>query len=200
MNIWFGTTTKNLSSYQKYYRRIREYLIQSGFVINFDWLEDAIKYKNEHPKGQRNIKKLYAKVLEAIDQADVSIIEYTVPNFSSSHQITYSLQKRKPTLVLRLRKDNSFADSYIEALESRLLTIKNYNLKNYKEIIDEFIGFCKIEIGFSRYNIVLENTHKYFLDWAANKYQKSRSQIIRDLISQKMKKDQAYKKYLTSRS
>jgi hypothetical protein len=198
MKVWFGTTTKNFLKYEKYYFAIRNYLIDCGCVISFNWLEDASEYKKSHPHGKRNIKDLYKKVLSAIDKANFSVIEYTVPNFSSSHQIYYSIQKKKPTLVLRLFRDNSFADSYIEALESRFLTVKTYDLKNYKEIIDEFIGYSKLEKGYRRYNIVLDKSQKYYLDWAANKYDKSRSEIIRDLIQKKIDKDKNYQKYLPS--
>ncbi|HUW22136.1 MAG TPA: hypothetical protein VMW41_05745 [Candidatus Bathyarchaeia archaeon] len=197
MKVWFGTTTTKLLEYKDYYFAIRNYLIELGFVITGDWLEEAYEYKKSDPEGKRDIKNVYKTVLQAIDQADFSVIEYTVPNFSSSHQIYYSIQKRKPTLVMRLFRDNSFADSYIEALESRFLTVKLYDLKSYQAIIDEFIGYCKLEKGYSRYNIVLDKSQKYFLDWAANKYRKSRSQIIRNLISKEIKKDNKYKKYLS---
>lgn len=196
MKAWFGTTTLKFLEYKDHYFAIRDYLIGVGCVVPFDWLEDAYEYKKRSPRGRRGIKGLFNRVTKAIDQSDFSVIEYTVPNFSSSHQIHYSLQKRKPTLVMRLHRDNTFADSYIEALESRLLTIKIYNLNNYQEIIDEFLGYAKLEKGYHRYNIVLDKSHKYYLDWAANKYQHSRSEIIRKLIEEKIKKDQSYKKYL----
>ena len=196
MKVWFGTTTAKLFQYQKYYFAIRDYLIESGYVIPCDWLDDTYKLKKINPEGYRDIKDIFQKCVDAIDESDFSVIEYTVPNFSSSHQIHYSMQKRKPVLVLRLHKDNSFADSYIEALESGLLTIKYYNLSNYKQIIDEFLGYLKMEKGYRRYNVVLDKMHKYYLDWAASKYHQSRSGIIRHLIGKEINSNTVYRKYI----
>ena len=125
------------------------------------------------------------------------MIEYTVPNFSSSHQIMYSILKRKPTLVMRLQKDNSFSDSYLEAIESPCLSIKDYTLKNYKDILDEFIGYCQIEDGLNRHNVVLDKKQKYYLDWASSKRGKSRSEMIREAVERIAEEDKEYKKYIS---
>jgi hypothetical protein len=200
MKVWFGTTTSDFEKYQENYFGIRNYLKESGCVILFDWLDDvdkAIQKSKTAEERKRDIKNIYKQVTSAIDEADISVIEYTVPNFSTSHQITYSLLKKKPTLVLRLNKDNkNFIGSYMEAIESPLLKVKDYDLQNYQKIIDEFIGFSKIENGPARYNIVLDKKQKYYLDWASIKYKKSRSEIIRGLIDEKVDNDSTYKKYL----
>lgn len=196
MKIWFGTTTLNYKEYKSSYLKIRQHLIDSGHVLTDDWIGDHGKWIEENPNARRGIKEVYEQVLKAIDEADVSIIEFTVPNFSTSHQITYSIQKRKPTLVMRLHKETTFKDSYIEAIDSQHLKVIEYTTKNYKEIIDEFLGYASIEEGQGRYNIVLSKKHKYYLDWAANKYSKSRSEIIRNLIESVMSEDDGFSKYL----
>ena len=134
--------------------------------------------------------------MKAVEDADVSVIEFTVPNFSSSHQITQSLFRKKPTLVMRTQRDNTFADSYIEGMDSPYLFVKDYTLKNYKEIIDEFFGYSKLERGNQRYNVVLDRKHKYYLDWASTKYKKSRSLIIRESLEEKIEDDTSYKNYV----
>ena len=161
-----------------------------------NWLEEVEKTYNTDYK-YRNISDIFKEIVSAIDNADAVVIEYTVPNFSSSHQINYALTKKKPTLVLRLRKDNPhYADSYLEALQSPYLTIKDYSRENYRDILQQFIGISKAEAGQNRYNIVLERKQKLYLDWAANKYSKSRSALIRELIDAKLQADYFYKKFL----
>lgn len=196
MQVWFGTTTLRYKEFKKYYLLIREYLLETGCIITDDWIGECGTWIENNPTKRRDIKTIYQKVIAAIDQADISIIEFTVPNFSSSHQINYSLFKRKPTLVMRLQKDNTFADSYIEALDSPFLTIKDYTLKNYKDILDEFIGYSKLEKGFQRYNIVLDRQQKHYLDWASAKYGNSRSELIRKSIDTLIKCDRKYKNSL----
>lgn len=196
MKVWFGTTTSELEEYKDYYFAIRDYLKEIGCIVVFDWLDDAWNYRKSNPNGKRNIKRIYQQISGAIKEADFVVIEYTVPNFSSSDQINQAIFRRKPTLVMRLKKDNTYADSYLEAIESNFLTLKEYNLKNYKEIIDEFIGYTKLEKGQGRYNVVLDKKQKYYLDWAANKYKKSRSLIIRELLDDTMEKDEDFNDYM----
>ncbi len=196
MKIWFGTTTRNYAGYKEYYLKIRQHLIDQGHVLTDDWIGDHGEWIENNPHSKRGIKDVYSDIITAIKDADVSVIEFTVPNFSTSHQITFSLHRRKPTLVMRLKKDNTFKDSYIEALNSPYLKLVQYNKDNIAEVIDDFLGYSAIESGLKRYNIVLGKNHKYYLDWAANKYDQSRSQIIRDLVEGKMKKDKDFKIYL----
>lgn len=98
---------------------------------------------------------------------------------------------------MRLHKENTiFTDSYIESLESPDLTIKDYSLKNYKQILQEFIKISEVGNDQGRYNVVLNKKHKYYLDWAATNHKKSRSEIIRDALDNTIENDPSYKKYL----
>lgn len=198
MKIWFGTTTLKYKKYKKHYLMIRKYLIDHGHVLTDDWIGKHGSWIEENPYATRDIKNVYQSVINAINEADASIIEFTVPNFSTSHQITYSLQRRKPTLVLRLNRENTFKDSYIDAIESPFLTIKEYNTQNFKEIINEFLGLSEYEDGQGRYNVVLSVKNKYYLDWASLKYKKSKSKIIRDLIEKEMIGNEDFSIYLKS--
>jgi len=194
MKVWFGTTTLKFKEYKDYYLRIREHILNSKHELTDDWIGTHGKWLEENPYATRDIKDVYQKVITAIEHADVSIIEFTVPNFSTSHQITYSLSKRKPTLVMRLKKDNTFGDSYIEAINSPYLSVVQYDLKNYKGIIDDFTSSLDKDMDFRRYNIMLNKRHKYYLDWAATKYNKSRSELVREMIDLKINTDRKFTK------
>jgi hypothetical protein len=97
---------------------------------------------------------------------------------------------------MRLKRENTFKDSYIDAIESPYLHLTYYKAENYKEVIDEFLGYASIEEGQGRYNIILNNKHKYYLDWASDKYKESKSALIRNLIQSRMEKDPNFKIYL----
>lgn len=194
MKIWFGTTTLKFKEYHPYYKNIREHLINSKHELTDDWIGIHGKWLEENPFAKRDIKDVYQKVINAIELADISIIEFTVPNFSTSHQITYSLSKRKPTLVMRLEKDNTFGDSYIEAINSPYISVVQYDLTNFKDIINDYIFSLDRDTDFRRYNIMLNKRHKYYLDWAATKYNKSKSELVRELIDLKIVSDEKFNK------
>lgn len=198
MKVFFGCTTAEFPTYRKHYFAIRNYLKEIGCVVIYDWLDTADEYIKTNQKKGRNIKKIYGKTVKAIIEADAVVIEQTIPNFSSSHQIHFSLLQRKPTLVLRTKKDNKyFSDSYLEAIESSDLTIKQYNLNNYKRIIKEFIGLSSVGNEQGRYNFILEKQHKYYLDWASQRNKRSRSSLVRRAIEKQIKKDKDYKEYIS---
>lgn len=197
MKAWFGCTSAKLLTYIDIYKAIRDYIVEKDCVVLYDWLELAEERQRTNPGGFRDIKRIYRNVLDAIDNSDICVIENTVPNFSVAHQISYALMKQKPTLVMWQKKDNGiYTDSYLEAIDSKFLTIKEYDESTYKQILDEFIGYSKIEFGQHRYNIVLGNKQRYFLDWASGKYKKSRSLIIRDALDALSKQDADFRKYL----
>lgn len=193
---FFGTTSKEIQLYKKYYLAIRKTLIDNNCLILDDWLPKALEKSITDPSGSRNGKKNFEMIVDAINRSDFVVIEYTVPNFSSTHQIMHSIFRRKPTLILRLEKDNTYKDSYMEWMGSEYLTIKEYDLKTLQNIMKEFIKDVGIGYGLQRFNLVLDRKHKYFLDWATENYEKSRSEIVRDLMDKAIEENDEYSKYL----
>ena len=200
MKIWYGITTAKYLKYRSVYIKLREHLINSGHILTHDWflqVDPDFHRKDTNKRDSRDMKKIYDEIIRAIDNAEAVIIEFTVPNFSTAHQINYALFKRKPTLVLRMKKDNPyFTDSYIEAIDSEYLKVVEYDLKNYKEVIDQFIGESSIGFGIKRYNVVLGSKHDYYLDWLANKEKITRSEALRRIIDHNSNSNSTFSKHI----
>jgi hypothetical protein len=197
MKIWFGCTTKDWEEHRKYYLDIRNFIIELGGILVFDWIPGTDEYliNKGDRQGQRDMENIFKKIVEAISRCDLSITEYTVPNFSSSHQINFSLMRNKPTLVLRRKIIGSkFNNSYLDAIGSSLLTVRDYENDEYKNIIKEFIGEFKNGYGYQRYNVVLDKRHNYYLSWASEKYSRSKSEILRELIEKDIDSNEDFKK------
>jgi hypothetical protein len=184
MNVWFGTTTSEFDEYKDVYFHIREVILQNKCHLVFDWLDDANETMKYRKGKDRKIKEIYENVVRAMQQANISIIEYTVPNFSSSHQINYGIYNKKPTLVLRQSPENKyFKDSYLDAVKSPYLFIENYRSKEeLKGVIERFISKIRKDYEQNRYNVILDSANDHFLTWASAKYKKSRSEIIRESL------------------
>lgn len=183
MKAFFGTTTKEAVRYEKEYLLIRNSLKELGIEIQFDWLDRALVRMKTKPTGTRKIKNHVKDITSAINTSDFVVIEYTVPNFSSSHQILHALHMHKPTLVLWLKKDNTFRDTYLEGIESNFLTVAEYTLDTTKEIIKDFIEFLGLEKKYKRCNLVLETAQKSFLDSESIKLNKSKSELVREALN-----------------
>lgn len=90
MKIWFGTTSAEIIKYYPYYSAIRNYLKDKEHEILFDWLDEA--HNNVKQNGlnrKRNIKKIYQKVIDAIDA-------YLVAEFLSRVDLAYD-----PVIILK---------------------------------------------------------------------------------------------------
>lgn len=188
MKAFFGTTTKEAVKYEKEYLLIRDSLKNLGVDIQFDWLDRALIRMKTNPVGDRNIKSHVGNITNAINASDFVVIEYTVPNFSSSHQIMHAIYNHKPTLVMRLKKDNSFRDTYLDGMTSDLLTISEYTKTDVQEVLKDYIDYLGLEKKYKRCNLVLETTQKSFLDVESIRQNKSKSELVREALDKYINK------------
>lgn len=200
MKVWFGCTTVSWKEYREYYFAIRDELVKLGCIILYDWIDYADQVSEGTLHNKRN-PRVYQQVTNAIAEADIVVVETTVPNFSTAHQINFSLLRNKPTLVLRLHKDKTlFNDSYLESMSNKNLKVEEYRKDDIAKILKSFVSLHRLDRAQKRYNIVLENKHKYYLDWLNQKKNASRSAIIRNLIDSEMESDDEFLKYLDNLS
>lgn len=194
MKIWYSTTTAAWKEYRKTYLLIREKLLARKMVLLFDWMPDVDNWLM-HKKGrERQIEKIYKEVNDALLRSEAVIIEYTVPNFSSSHQIMMALMKRKPTLILRQKNDNQlFRGSYLDSMPNDRLTVATYTPETLDGILNEFLHKSSFHPGFKRYNLVLDEESDHYLTWLASQQKKSRSEVLRAAILQSAAADENYK-------
>ncbi|MBD3329012.1 hypothetical protein GF357_00790 [Candidatus Dojkabacteria bacterium] len=198
MKIYFTASTAKFNQFKSTYFKIRKILIDQGHVLTRDWLPHTEKLIETKKHKLRNIKNIYKACIKSIREADAVIIEDTVSNFSTGHQITKALQMKKPTLVLwQKTKNRQFNQMFIHGLESNLLEIVEYNTGNLEETILIFLRKFRNIAKKNRFHLVLDNLERSYIDWAQHNYGKSRTQVIRDSIRKALDEDEEYKKYLT---
>jgi hypothetical protein len=199
MKIYFTCSTGDFFTHEKTYFQIRNHLISQGHLLTRDWLPHTAKLLHDGDTVIRDIKKIYRDNITAIKEADLAIIEDTVSNFSTGHQITVALQYHKPTLVLwQGKKHRQFSQMFIHGIESDILQVSEYNLKQLDSTIDTFIKKYSDIDEKNRFHLVLNNLERRYLDWAQFTTGKSRTQIIRDALRQEIDKNENYNQYLTS--
>jgi hypothetical protein len=197
MKIYFTCSTAEFRKYEKTYFKIRNYLIEAGHTLTRDWLPHTKKRLEQGTTELRDIKKIYKACISSIRDSDVVIIEDTVSNFSTGHQITKAQQMKKPTLVLwQGRKYRQFKHMFIHGLESKRLEVIEYDKTNLTENIKIFLNKYKNIRERNRFHLVLDNLERSYLDWARYNKGKSRTQIIRDALRKHIDNDEEYDKYL----
>ena len=197
MKIHFTASSIKLLEYKKNYLAIKNEILDLGHTLTRDWIQNAIKKREEGEIVDR--ETIYEKTMEAVLMADVIIVEGTVPSFSIGHQVTLALSKNKPVLFLLAKnhvEENALKSTFIDGINSPLLTTAEYDHDNVKEIIANFL--LKYKDGLHiRFNLVLNNELDNYLDWAIFTYKTNKSEFIRNLISKNMQKDdERYKTYL----
>jgi hypothetical protein len=156
--------------------------------------EERIKNKQN---DMADIKEIYKYNMAAIKEADLVIVEDTVSNFSTGHQITVALQYRKPTLVLwRGEKHKQFKQMFIHGIESDILQVSEYTDENVMKIIRIFIEKYENVDERNRFHLVLNNMERQYLDWAQHSKNKSRTKIIREALKWMIEEDKEYNDYL----
>ncbi len=198
MKIYYTCSTAEFVKYKKNYFAIRDFLVKEGHILTRDWLARA---KSKIEAGQEvltNIQQIYDECIAGINESELVIIEDTVSNFSTGHQITIALQRQKPTLVLWCRpKHRHFKQTFIQGIRSQYLEVAEYNLDNYQEIIKKFIKKYENANKKNRFHLVIDEVERKYLDWAQFQRNKSRTNIIREALRKHLDNDDEYQKYLS---
>lgn len=198
MKIYFTCSTAEFFKYRDSYFGIRNLLISGGYTLTRDWLphtEDALK--QGRLDMTRNIKQIYQECIKSIKEADLVIIEDTVSNFSTGHQITVALQNKKPTLVLwQGKKHRQFNQMFIHGIDSDILQVSEYEPEKLAETINTFINKYENASERNRFHLILNNVERNYLDWAQFTKNKSRTKVIKEALKSIIDSDTEYDKYL----
>jgi hypothetical protein len=198
MKIYFTASTAQFNKYKKTYFAIRDFLVQENHTLTRDWIKHTGERIAQGELNVRNIKDIYNKCVLAINQAQLVIIEDTVSNFSTGHQITLALQKQKPTLVLwQGKKHRYFNQMFIHGIDSEYLQIAQYEPENLKTIITAFINKYQDFNNKTRFNLVLNQYERNYLDWVQFNRGISRTKIIKEVLKHRIDADNEYNEYLS---
>lgn len=197
MKVYFSCSTAELTRYSTDYHAIRDYLVHNGHILTRDWLNETECYMRTGNRELPNIKKIYKACVEAIREAELVIIEDTVSNFSTGHQITLALQLRKPTLVLwQGKKHRHFNQMFIHGIESDLLQVREYTTNTLVDVLQTFINTYADSPEKNRFHLVLSGRERRYLDWAQFIKHKSRTKVIREALERIIEHDSEYQAYL----
>jgi hypothetical protein len=197
MKIYFTASTAEFKKYKKNYFAIRDFLVRENHTLTRDWLKHTGDRIDDGELNVRDIKDIYKKCIISINQADLVIIEDTVSNFSTGHQITIALQRQKPTLVLwKGKKHRYFNQMFIHGIDSEYLEIAQYTTTNLEQLIKTFINKYQDFNNKTRFNLVLNQYERNYLDWVRFNRGTNRTKIIKSSLNEFIKNDTEYKKYL----
>ncbi len=200
MKVHFGCSSIGIAKQKESYLLICRTIKELGHTITRDWLNEAVGYIENKKKHSIDWGFIFRDVSKSIFACDVAVFENTISSFSTGFQFSLALQQKKPILMLYSKGgERNYKDTFASAIESDLITFKKYAFENIEEILSNFFAESVKGGEKTRFNFLIDKKMENYLDWAAFTYKKSKSDIIRELMSEQMiHNDPNYKKYLDS--
>lgn len=186
MKVHFTGSERNLREDMRYYRKIRQSIIDTGSTLSLDWIEDAYKNtKSKNTEDKRDWGLLHKNTLEALKAADVCIYEATERSFSIGFQTALALRMKKPVLVLS--RNDSMRDSFGSGIVSDLLLYESYRtIDDIDNIVKKFIDSNNLQLNDLRFNFVIDREIHNYLRSAAFNMNTTKAEVIRELLRAKI--------------
>lgn len=181
MNIYFTCSTSGLETEYKKYKKLLEHIENLGHTILYPWIDEA--YKNIKQNTLGDLELYYHKKVDAISESDLAIAEGSIKSFTVGHQITIALNKAIPVLLLYKIDPTDHQGPYAEGIKSKWLHKYSYKNDNEAlEIIENFLDTYSGKEKKYRFHLVITQQENRILDNIAQRTNKTKTQVIRDLI------------------
>ena len=168
-----------------FYEKARASIIDSGCEILADWLKEGVDRAKS--KKNKSHAESYSEAMGAISKADVCVFDVSEGTMAMGHQLTFALDKGKPSLVLYLPNGTHTVESlFIGGSRSGFLTLKNYqNEKEIQSIVEKFLIRYKNSAR-KRFNLALDQYLDDYLERQSYETGKTKTDIIKESILLRM--------------
>lgn len=190
MKIHFTASLENMDKRIDLFRFIENVIERKGHTIIRKWAEEAYSDK----LNKRNITTNRAIEIEkatrsAINECDLVIIEATDQSFGVGYQAAIATSLQKPTLIIQ--ETGSRPIGVIGSTANTIMkTIDSYsNLPDLEKIINSFIDNNNLALKDLRFNMLLDRELLYFLEKESANTGLNKSQVIRNLLKNEIKKN-----------
>jgi hypothetical protein len=184
MIVHFTSARANVANELPILRKIVSVIHKTGNVIARDWIEPQHATKAIEKLDPEEVYQLH---MDAIERADLVVIEASYKSFGLGFQAAVALQKKKPTLLL-IEKSRTGDESIIaKGMIDPLLTRKEYGSEEMLEsVVEEFIVENTVKTKDLRFNFVLDPQLYNHIRWKSFKARKTKAEVVRDLLLKDM--------------
>lgn len=135
--------------------------------------------------------ELYAKKMSQwLKQADIVVVETTIPLLGAGYEIAMASQLGKPVIAL-YRPDGKNTPYVLRGLESEKLQVIGYNDKNLDEALNLALSYATEQMD-TRFNFFVSPSIVNYLDWVSKKKRLPRAVYLRRLIEEDMRSNKEY--------
>lgn len=171
------------------YERIRSTILALGHTIAYDWIDDEREFLESGKKHtSAEWEEIVSKNMAALARAEVVIAEASAMTFSSGYLVAHAINMKKPVLVLT--RDNQLEGTFGSGIVSDFVRLVNYSESDVRDFITEFINENNIDNKDLRFNFFIDRQIYNYLRWASYKTGKNKSEILRELVTREIKKNE----------
>lgn len=183
MIVHLATSRQNLRANFKNLKAIVGVIHQTGNILARDWIDPQYHAADSPQQQDLSAETIYELTIEAIERADVVIVEGSERSFGSGFQLATALNRKKPVLLL-LRQDGVGAESLLsKGLREPLLTRAVYGSQSDLEAaVLSFIGANTVKTKDLRFNFVIDRRIYNHLRFKSFQTGKTKAEIVRDLL------------------
>ncbi|OGD62855.1 hypothetical protein A2160_05720 [Candidatus Beckwithbacteria bacterium RBG_13_42_9] len=185
MKVYFTASLTGKKLFGENYQKITSSLRRQGHQVFDEHIVNSTKEKimNESP-GQR---LAYIKLLNKnLRWCDVVLAEVSYPSTSVGFEICLAMSRQKP--VLAMHDERGDFPSLLEGFKEEVASIIAYKLDEVDKVLEGALEFIKDRVLTKRFTILFSPRIVRFLDTIAQTGTISRSEYIRDLILQDLRK------------
>jgi len=165
-----------------YYKQIFDFFKQKGLKnVNQNLYEPGKKDAKKDPR----IKKDYKQYLSRLSQADLVVLESSIPDIEAGYLICKAIELNKPVIALCLEGHLSNFLTVIKDEKFNLVEYKENNIRKKLEIACEKAKQSEDK----RFNFFVSSKQLNYLNQEAKKMGITKSAFIRRLIMEYSKKD-----------
>lgn len=186
MKIFFLSSIVSEEYLRDVFRKIILKLEKQNCLVLYEHVfENPEKIQNlSSGKLEIRAKKLYKQML----QCDGLVFESTSSSTGAGFLLSQALNKRIPTLFLTQER---YSGLYL-ADPNRLLQIKRYSCNqeyNLSKIIENFLKFAKKKRLLYRFNLMINESMRVFIDTKSKNMNISKADYLRNLVYREMQED-----------
>jgi hypothetical protein len=177
MKIYFTASGRGKKLYDNNYKKIAEVIEKQGHK-NLDRMILDINPKEFYLGCQRDRQNLYKNTINKIKDADIVILEVSVPSLSIGYVLDKSLAEGKPVIAIYVEGLNPY---FAEGIQDERLQVLPYRVDELEKLLAYAIDEAKQQLE-TRFTMILPPDINSYLNEATD----NRSEYIRRLIRQDM--------------
>lgn len=170
-------------------------------------LERIITFFKSSPKHQLALdlkwltrkgknKDFFETETQAVDESDFLVAEISYPSVGVGYLIGYAASKKKKILCLYRNNLDISISSFISTVPESKITIQKYDIETLEGILSNYFATTKPNKLY-KFNFIISQTVKDYIDWLSLDTKNSVSKKLRNIIEEKViKQDKDYQDYL----